>query len=377
MKKNNKESKINRWVSHNLDPKVENLLYNLAGLEDIHHIAVMPDVHLAEDVCIGTVIATKNNIYPKAVGGDIGCGVSAMMFNNAFEIFQNEKNIPKIFEALVSLVPLLKMKSPYNYPDEIFKQSLSEEGLEKKKNREGLIQFSTLGGGNHFVEFQKDEQENIWITIHTGSRKMGQLITNYHLKHCTWDKNQFQYLLADSDQGKAYLNDHNWALNYARLSRYFIIHRVADFFSKQFHVTVDESSYIDCHHNHIQLEHHFGEEFWVHRKGAIHAKPDQLSIIPGSMGRATFHVEGRGCSEALNSASHGAGRKMSRSEAKETVKIQDLRHVMDGVWYDKTKEHRLKDEAPQAYKNITTVMKAQKELVKIVRKLTPVLNYKG
>ena len=171
--------------------------------------------------------------------------------------------------------------------------------------------------------------------------------------------------------------DAHWAQLYAKLSRRTIIDVMAQALGQLWDFQVDEASRIECDHNHVQREEHFGRAYWVHRKGAIHAAPGTLAIIPGSMGSATYQVEGRGCAAALSSASHGAGRTMSRSEARRRITLKKFRESMDGIHYDVTKEYLLRDEAVTAYKPISKVMQAQQSLVKIVRVLRPVLSYKG
>jgi tRNA-splicing ligase RtcB len=225
-------------------------------------------------------------------------------------------------------------------------------------------------------EFQTDEEGLLWMMIHSGSRAMGQLITEYHLRNAVKDT-PLAYLEADSDEGRAYLNDVAWAREYARQNRLSMLRMASELLRTLWSVDVDERSLIESDHNHVLQETHFGERLWVHRKGAQSAALGQPGVIPGSMGTASYHVVGRGCAESLNSASHGAGRALSRSEARSNVSVKALRRQMKGVFFDGSKAAAIRDEAPSAYKDIRRVMKAQRELVKIVRMVKPLISYKA
>jgi tRNA-splicing ligase RtcB len=207
--------------------------------------------------------------------------------------------------------------------------------------------------------------------LHTGSRALGQAIRDHHLA-CALGR-PVASLEADSDQGRAYLADMEVALAYTRAHRDAILEAVVDVMRERFGIAAMTESRIDCHHNFVRAETHGGENLLVHRKGAISAAAGEVGIIPGSMGSVSFHVEGRGCAAAMCSASHGAGRRMSRHEARLRVSGRDLAKEMRGVWFDARASARLCDEAPSAYKDIEAVMRAQRELVKIVRRLRPLL----
>ena len=257
-------------------------------------------------------------------------------------------------------------------PAELESQCLSSPVLERKKSRVGRVQFATLGRGNHFVEFQRDEVGGLWLMIHTGSRGIGQAIREHHGGRRT----QLHSTLAKTEEGHAYLQDLEWALAYARASRKRIAEAVAAGIG-ELGISAVWETYMDCHHNFVRRERHDNGLLWVHRKGAISAREGEPGIIPGSMGSFSFHVEGRGNMESLCSSSHGAGRSMSRTEARRRITVKDLARQMQGVWFDHRIGNRLRDEAPGAYKNIGTVMRAQRTLTRIVRRLEPVLVYKG
>ncbi len=370
--------RIEKWISEPLGLEISNALNKLGRSDDVCHLAVMPDVHLANDVCIGVVMATKDFIYPQAIGQDIGCGMTAIRFHDAWRIFQKNSNCSQIYKGLGKLLPIIKHPGASAFlPDELKEYRLSHKSLEKLKSRDGRYQFATLGRGNHFLEFQLDEEMQIWLCVHSGSRNIGRAINDFHLRQAKDANTGLKYLLANSAAGKAYVNDLGWAVNYAKLSREYIISAVSEFFRQLYGISVEESSLIDCCHNHVQQEKHFQEDFWVHRKGAIQADENILAIIPGSMGSFSYHVYGKALEKSLRSASHGAGRQMSRSEAHKNIAKKAFQQSMKGISYDRSRESSLIEEAPQAYKDIDSVMRAQADLVKIMRKLRPVLNYKG
>lgn len=285
-----------------------------------------------------------------------------------------------ILSWLYRLVPAnrhSRLTSRDSLPENLLNSRLSHSSLEKNKARDGRVQFGTLGRGNHFLEFQTDDQDHLWVTVHSGSRSIGQTIANHHLKLASRDKSGLMYFEATSESGRAYLNDHDWARQYAELSRVEILERIKDLIECLFSISAIGSSQFSCDHNHVRLEKHFGELLYVHRKGALSACEGELGIIPGSMGSNTYHTIGRGCSEALRSSSHGAGRTMSRSEARRKISSNSLKQQMEGIWFDQRLSKKLVDEAPSAYKNINSVMRAQRPLTQVIRKLKPLLNYKG
>jgi len=306
--------------------------------------------------------------------------MTAIGFQSHADVFKNETAAARLLNGLGKLVPTNrhpKLTMVDSLPDALQQAPLSTPKLEKLKRRDARVQFATLGRGNHFLEFQASEQNELWLMVHSGSRAIGQSITNHHLQQAATANTGLKFLNAESEAGQAYLQDIEWAYAYADLSRQAIMEAAIVLMEEFFEVSAELSSMIACHHNHVKRETHFGETYWVHRKGAVSAANGEVGIIPGSMGTASFHVEGRGCDPALRSSSHGAGRTMSRYEARKTFTIKQLRQQMTGVWFDHRLENQLREEMPLAYKDIHTVMRAQRELVRIVRKLRPVLSYKG
>lgn len=368
------------WLSEPLPKDVEHALNRLCRSEDVQYVAIMPDVHLAEDVCIGTVVATTHVLYPNAIGGDIGCGVSSVRINGDVTLLSDERMAAKLLHGLGRLVPAIRQRGAAEVPrlpDSIHELSLSDPRLERLKTREGSTQLGSLGRGNHFLELQKDEEEKLWLTVHSGSRIMGQSIRDHHMKEALPATTGFRYIEALSVQGNAYRQDMTWALAYAEGNRRHIIQTTVGLIEDVLGVTADWATYLSCVHNHVQWEHHFDTQWWVHRKGAIMAQAGVVGIIPGSMGTASYHVEGRGHAASLCSSSHGAGRVMSRGEAHRTIRIEQFKREMRGIWFDQRCLSKLRDEAPSVYKDITHVMRAQRELTKIIRVLKPVLNYKA
>lgn len=371
---------IKEWLTAPLEQELSNAIKRISRSEGVRHVTVMPDVHLSGEVCIGTVVATDSKIYPQAVGNDIGCGMATIGFECKVHDLFTDTNAAKIFENLYRLIPSnrhSRLTVKQELPARLQNQALSDSKLESSKTRDGRVQFGTLGRGNHFLEFQADEDDMLWVTVHSGSRSMGQQIVNHHLSQSKKIKPGLSFFEANSSAGKAYLNDHRWASTYAEANRIEIIERVKEILKQLFNITAFESTFFSCDHNHVRQERHFGENLLVHRKGSLSAHQNELGIIPGSMGSPTFHTRGRGCKEALCSSSHGAGRLMSRGKARKKITINALYSQMKGVWFDHRISHKLVDEAPSAYKDIQSVMRAQKDLTRIIRKLKPILNYKG
>lgn len=371
---------VKQWVAEPIPKDVATALDRLARSEDVRHVAIMPDVHLAKEVCTGTVIGTDHLIYPSAVGSDIGCGMAAVRFDCAADLLATEQQAAQVLAALYRTIPAMRHGRATmieKLPDVLTESALSDSRLETMKRRDARVQFATLGRGNHFLEFQRGQDGALWLMVHSGSRAIGQAISEHHLRHAAQGSNGLRFLEADSEAGRAYVADHLWACSYAEMSRRAMLEAVATFLEQLFRVHVDWSSELHCNHNHVRRETHLGSELWVHRKGAVSAHQGEPGIIPGSMGTVSFHVEGRGLEDSLCSSSHGAGRRMSRAEAFSRIKTRHLLGEMKGIWFDQRMASRLCDEAPSAYKDIRAVMRAQRELTRTVRQMFPVLNYKG
>jgi len=370
---------IRSWAEGPLDPDVAAALERLARSDDVRRIAVMPDVHLAADVCVGTVVATSRTLYPAAVGGDIGCGVAALAFDGEAARLDDERAAAAVLAGLYRAIPLVRhsRKRAPALPPELEAQTLAAPWLESLKHGEGTLQLGTLGRGNHFVELQSDEEGRLWLMLHSGSRALGQATRDHHLTRCSPGRKGLLMLDAESPAGADYLRDMDWAVRYAEESRRRMAAAACDVVRQALGLEPDPASFVTCNHNHVRRETHDGEELWVHRKGAIAAGLGEPGIVPGSMGTASYHVEGRGVSAALASSAHGAGRRLSRSDARRELKAKDVTREMRGVWFDHRIAGGLREEAPSAYKDIGRVMRAQGQLVRIVRRLRPLLSFKG
>jgi tRNA-splicing ligase RtcB len=291
-------------------------------------------------------------------------------------LLQDEQRAAKLLAGLYRDVPSNKHYTRRDLPASLMQQPLSCALLSKLADRDGRVQLGTLGRGNHFLEFQGDDEGRLWILVHTGSRAMGQAITRHHPAKMEVSRG-LAFCEAASDVGSCYLNDVDWARAYASENRLAILQTVDKLLQRLFGTTLQWESLIHSDHNHVVQESHFNDTLWVHRKGAQSARDGEPAIIPGSMGTPSFHVLGRGELRALCSCSHGAGRTLSRGEARKQINVRALSRQMRSVWFDRRRSSALCEEAPAAYKDIHHVMQAQKQLVRIIREVQPLVSYKG
>ena len=370
---------VRAWLAAPLGQEVSGAIERLRRSPDVQQIAVMPDVHLSADVCIGVVVATSHLIYPQAVGGDIGCGMLAVALNIESESLGDPRVAGRVLAELGRAVPARRRnrRTVIQQPEDVTIAALSNPSLESIRRNEGAVEFATLGSGNHFIEIQADEENRLWLMVHSGSRALGQAIRDHHLSRAQPIDNRLRILDANSDAGTEYLHDASWARRFASASRRAIAEEVGRALARTIGAEIRWETVITTDHNHVSLEHFGGCDLWVHRKGAMPARLGESGVLPGSMGSLSFHVEGRGHVAALCSSAHGAGRALSRTQARAQVTERELRRQMKGIWYDSRIAEKLRDEAPSAYKDIRAVLRAQKEMVKITRTLRPVLNYKG
>jgi len=372
---------ITKWLCQPLPKEVALSIDRLASSPDVRHVAVMPDVHLSGDVCVGLAVATERLVYPAAVGGDIGCGMAAIATSADAVLLDSERAAP-VLDGFPCCVPANRhgrQTMPAELPPALRELPLSGSRLQKIAARDGRVQFGTLGRGNHFLELQADQDDRLWVMLHSGSRAMGQAITAHHvaIAEKQSQRRKLPWLDSQSPEGQAYLTDVAWGVTYAEHSRLAMLRAAESFLGELFGIRFLWDTLIHANHNHVQRETHFGRELLVHRKGALPAANGQAGIIPGSMGSASFHVTGRGCGQSLCSSSHGAGRALSRSEAVERITPRQLAREMHRVWFDERLSRQLCDEAPSAYKDVYAVMRAQRELTRIERELRPLLSYKG
>lgn len=375
-------TEIRSWLAEPMSKEVKDSIARLAGVEDVRRIAVMPDVHLAAEVCVGLVVATTRMLLPCAVGADIGCGMAAIAFDANGSLIDDERLAGRLLADLYGRVPALKQgreAAPGPIPDSLLSAPLSHPRLERLKARDARWQLGTLGRGNHFLELQRDVEDRLWLMLHSGSRAMGQAIAAHHLEAASAGSRGAKLIGIDAESaaGQAYLNDLNWAIEFANANRLAMLAAVREILKDRCDVAAIPQTLIHCHHNHVRRELHAGEWLWVHRKGALSAADGELGVIPGSMGTRSFHVCGRGEPDSLCSSSHGAGRALRRGEAATTISVGDMMRQMRGVWFDHRRARQLRDEAPAAYKDIGAVMRAQRTLTRIERELQPLLSYKG
>lgn len=380
--------------SDSIEPEAIKQIQNTASVPFLfNHVAVMPDTHYGKGSTVGTVLPTKGAIIPAAVGVDIGCGMIAVKTNLKKEQLGD---LAKIRHSIERSIPM----SAGKFNDKITESA--QKRIEELEKLAGDIdmdkkfgtsnwrnQLGTLGGGNHFIEICEDTEGTIWVTLHSGSRGIGNKIgVHYIQKAQKLCQSMFiilpdpdlAYLPEGSEDFNAYIRDLHWAQKFALLNREEMMDRVLKdisyaIYKENGHQKDFEVCRINCHHNFTQIEHHMGKDVWITRKGAIQAKKGMKGMIPGSMGTKSYIVEGLENTMSYHSAPHGAGRRMSRAKAKAAFTMEDFDKAMVGI------EHRrseiLIDELPLAYKDIDEVMENAKELVKIEATLKQILNVKG
>jgi tRNA-splicing ligase RtcB (3'-phosphate/5'-hydroxy nucleic acid ligase) len=372
---------LRQWLAMPMEPGAREAIERVRRAEDVVHVAVMPDVHVAGDVCVGTAMATRRLIYPAAVGGDIGCGMLAMAFDASADVLRDAESAGKLLRAIGENIPAVRRHRSRTLalPAALDPAALSHPALAAlaRPGEEGRLQFGTLGGGNHFIELQADGDDRLWLMIHSGSRAMGQEVKRHHVARASRRSAGMPALDAEAAEGQAYLADQQWARTYAEENRRAMGEILAALLRSQFRIEPVAESMIGCDHNHVRREEHFGQMLFVHRKGAMPADRDAPGIVPGSMGTRSFHVAGLGCADSLRSSAHGAGRLFSRHQARRRFGAADVRRQMRGVWFDPRIGEVLREESPAAYKNVEAVMRAQQALVAITRVLRPLLVFKG
>lgn len=370
---------VNSWLADSMDQQAKTNIHRMSQAKGVKRIAIMPDVHAAAKTCVGAVVATQGFVYPEIVGADIGCGITTVELTQSATSEFDSNTANKILDGLAITVPSNRHRAencPTELPEELMNDQLSNDQLERLKIRDGRVQLGTLGRGNHFLEIQQCRERSFWLMVHSGSRGMGQAIASWHLARATQKSRGLVCLDTATDQGQAYLSDMAWAIEYARQNRIQMIDSTGRLLERC-GFSVNWKSLINSDHNHVRRERHFGDQYWVHRKGAQSAADGEIGLVPGSMGTSSYHVTGRAMGESLNSCSHGAGRRMSRKAAFLKLPIAGAIREIDQVWVRGLNSKRLVEESPSAYKDIRAVMRAQKALVKIKRIVDPVLNYRG
>jgi tRNA-splicing ligase RtcB len=383
-----------------VDPKAREQLSRAARMPFIFkHVAVMPDVHVGIGATVGSVIPTKGAVIPAAVGVDIGCGMMAARTSlYAADLPDTLEGIRSAIEQAVphgrSVGRSKRDKGSWgDPPPEIAAAwaTLAErferitDKYPRLKNTNNLVHLGTLGTGNHFIELCLNEKDQVWVMLHSGSRGVGNAIGSYFIELAKQDMRKWFINLPDENlayfsEGTDHFDDYveavGWAQDFAALNRRMmmtnVIRAIRTIIAKPFEAELEA---INCHHNYVQKENHFGENVLVTRKGAVRAAKGVMGIIPGSMGAKSFIVRGRGNAESFDSCSHGAGRLMSRTEAKKTFTLDD--HILATEGVECRKDAGVIDETPAAYKPIEAVMAAQADLVEVVHTLKQVVCVKG
>ncbi len=377
------------WANHELGYEEMRMARNVASLPFVYkHVALMPDVHLGKGALVGSVLATKEAIIPAAVGVDIGCGMCAV--KTTFTADQLEGKLKKIRQDIEAAIPV-----GFNENKDAEKPVTNWQGWRDfselhrgVQHLEGkaLKQMGSLGGGNHFIEVCLDTENTVWLMLHSGSRHIGNKLAECHidtakelakLAQTRLPDPDLAYFIAGTPEFDAYWRDLQWAQNYARKNRDVMMARFLRVVEKYLAggKTTKPILQVNCHHNYSEKEHHFGEEVYVTRKGAVRARTEDYGIIPGSMGAKSFIVKGKGNAESYCSCSHGAGRLMSRSKAKKQFTQEDLIAQTEGI--ECRKDSGVIDEIPGAYKPIDEVMQNQSDLVEVVATLKQVICVKG
>jgi len=347
-----------------------------------HHVALMPDGHLGIGASIGSVVATNNVVIPSLVGVDIGCG---MCFSDTYIAAEtvSEEQLKRIMELVRERVPV-----GFNHhkvaQGEDYMPKLEMGKIVESEYKNALGQVGTLGGGNHFIEFQKDENGSLGVMIHSGSRNLGKQVADYYnrvaedmrAKYFSVIPKEWGLAFFPIDEASNYLKEMRYCVDFAFRNRKFMMDRILEAVAEVLNPSVDFAEMINIAHNYTRLEHHFGRDVWVHRKGATSAKAGEIGIIPGSMGTSSYIVNGLGNIHSFQSCSHGAGRRMGRKEAQRTLSLAEEQKKMEGVLGAPRSQGEL-EEAPGAYKAIDTVMSNQSDLVKILVKLKPMAVIKG
>lgn len=388
------------WAhEYEVEPQALQQLRNIAALPWVHGLRVMPDVHLGKGATVGSVIAMKDAVSPNAVGVDIGCGMVGVKTSlTAADLPDDlgplraliEKAIPVGFNGHGTAVDLRRLRPAHGTGGQFLsgadafwgRFSGLHEGVQKIEGR-ARQQLGTLGGGNHFIEVCLDEDGQVWLQLHSGSRNIGKELAERHISvakgldhNLTLPDRDLAVFLAGTPQMDAYLNDLRWAQEFAARSRAvmmaLLVNVVRDHFAGR---DVAFETVANVHHNYVAVEEIDGQELIVTRKGAIRAGAGEVGLIPGSMGTGSYIVRGLGNPASYQSASHGAGRRMSRSEAKRRFTVDDLAEQTMGV--ECRKDQGVVDEIPGAYKDLESVIAAQVDLVEVVARLRTILCVKG
>lgn len=392
---------IKSWIpDHEIDPSAKHQLFNTSAVPIVGPwLAVMPDVHAGIGSTVGSVIPTNHAIIPASLGVDIGCGMLAARLNVRAE--QLPDSLTEVRRAIEQYVPVgfadfsrtafankrnMIIWSELKNLGASFDAKVASHAPQEFKDSKYEQQIGTLGGGNHFIELCLDERDELWLMLHSGSRNIGNRIGRYYITKARECMERNNLSLPDKDLAwldesdpifHAYMDSVEWAQYYAALNRNMMMLQVLDALRavRGFPTTQITEKAVTCHHNYVAKETHYGQSLYITRKGAISAKAGELGIIPGSMGARSYIVRGKGNPTSFTSCSHGAGRRMSRSEAKRQYSVADVLAATEGV--ECRKDAGVIDEIPMAYKDIDEVIAAQTDLVEVVHTLKQIVCIKG
>jgi tRNA-splicing ligase RtcB len=380
------------WAQeHEVDAAALQQLRNIAALPWVHGVRVMPDVHLGKGATVGSVIAMRQAVSPAAVGVDIGCGMEGVLTSlTATDLPDDlsgirsriEAAVPVGFHAHESAVSVGKLGLDRGWDRFWGAFSSLHDGVQEREKK-AMHQMGSLGGGNHFIEVCLDDEDRVWLMLHSGSRNIGKELAERHMRiakamphNADLPDRDLAVFLTGTPEMDAYRRDLTWAQEYASRNRAVMLALIMQAVTESFAgLDVTFENPISCHHNYVAEETIDGVELLVTRKGAIRAGRGDLGLIPGSMGTGSYVVRGLGSEQSFYSASHGAGRRMSRTEAKRRYTVDDLIAQTKGV--ESRKDAGVLDELPAAYKDIESVIAAQSDLVEVVAHLKQVVCVKG
>lgn len=384
---------VHIWTDE-VDAAAESQLLNIASLPFVfHHVAAMPDVHVGMGATIGSVIATKDAVIPAAVGVDIGCGMCLQKTNLTADR-ASRADLEALFEKILERIPVgMRQRMTEHvvatacepFEDRIAAiEAKYPDILKSMRNMNWRRQLGTLGGGNHFIELVADETGALWVLLHSGSRGAGNVMAAHFIRLAKKRMRERGIVLADSalayfEKGEKLFEDYleatAWASDYAAANRRVMTADVLAALDDVFTGFEPVGEAVNCHHNFVALERHFGEDVWVTRKGAIRAGAGEFGIVPGSMGARSYLVVGLGNADAFMSSAHGAGRRYGRKDAAARFSVEDLKRETEGIVC--RKDAGVLDEIPSAYKSIDVVMANQSDLTRVVHAYKQLLCVKG
>lgn len=391
---------IKAWVNGvQFEPEAEKQVRMCADMPFVEGVAVMPDSHAGKGSTVGTVMATKNAIIPAAVGVDIGCGMMAV--RTSLTANDLPDNLDALRNKIEQAVPHGRTgngnsandrgawSTPPVIVDNAWKTlSARFDGITEKHPKiaksNNYHHLGTMGTGNHFLEVCLDEEDMVWVMLHSGSRGVGNSIGQYFINqainemekyHIGLPDRDLSYLVEDTDKFDDYIEAMSWAQDYAMVNREVMMSRALAVMADMLPTFSTDQAAINCHHNYATKEYHRKQNLWITRKGAVQAREGSMGIIPGSMGTGSFIVRGLGNTDSFCSCSHGAGRVMSRTQAKKIITMDEHKKAMEGI--SARLDADILDESPAAYKDLTAVMAAQHDLIEIVHRLRQVVNIKG